>query len=88
MRRGNAPDVAVNGFRKQATLRYEMQQALRRSMEWWFAARRTEGRSDREAYKMFYLTFGIDALGAQALGRPDALKLANKVNERLEHGSQ
>lgn len=83
MQRAGAPQAAVNGYRKQALNRLEMQEALRESISWWAAERRAEGRSDSESYRLFYHTFGVDVLSAQALGRPDALELANRINERL-----
>lgn len=81
MRRNHMGSDVVGGFLKNSRRRVEMQEALRESMRWWLAKQREAGRSDSEAYKLFYLKFGTDVMSAQTLGRPDALKLANKVNE-------
>jgi len=83
MERAGAPAVAINSFRKNARLRLEMQEALRESMAWWAGIQRQAGRSDSESYRLFYHLFGIDTMSAQTLGRPDALTLANRVNEEL-----
>ena len=83
MRKANMPDAAIGGFRNNAKTRAEMQEALRESMAWWTKLQRDQGRSDAESYKLFYLTFGIDVLSAQALGRPEAIELADKVNNYI-----
>jgi len=77
------PLAAVNGYRKTAYNRQIMQHALRESMAWWAAKQREAGRTDSESYRLFYHTFGMDMLTAQALNRADALSLADKINERL-----
>ena len=83
MQRAHMPEAAVNGFKKSAVKRLEMQTALRESMGWWTKLQREQGRSDSESYKLFYLTFGIDVLSAQALGKPEAIALADKVNHYI-----
>lgn len=80
MRRAGAPEVAINSARKQHGLRQDMQAALRASMAWWAGHQRARGRSDEEAYSRFFHAFGIDVLSAQALGRPEAMALADKIN--------
>ncbi len=47
----------------------------------WAAIQREKGRSDQESYKRFYLTLGIDVLGALSVerSRQDYEELANKV---------
>lgn len=80
MQRGNAPLAAINGFKKNALRRAEMQTALRESMGWYTSIQRRKGRSDSESYRLFYHMFGIDVMSAQTLGRPDALELAQRVN--------
>jgi DNA repair protein RadD len=83
MQRGRMPEAAINGFRKTAKKRLEMQEALRESMGWWTHIQAELGRSDSESYRLFYHTFGIDVLSAQALGRPEAITLANRVNDYI-----
>jgi len=83
MQRSGAPDVAIRGFKKNALARCEMQEALRESMAWWTKIQYDQGRSDSESYRLFFHCFGIDVMSAQALGRPDALALAEKVNEYI-----
>lgn len=61
----------------------QMQDALRKSIEWWGGYQRSLGRSDSESYKLFYFKFGIDVLSAQSLSKKDALLLACKVNKHL-----
>lgn len=63
--------------------RQEAQAALRASIEWWAGYQRADDREDHESYKRFYWMFGIDVLGAQALGTKDALVLAERINGKL-----
>lgn len=78
-----APQAAINGYMKNHRLRLEAQTALRASMEWWGGVHKAHGLDDQSAMKAFYLTFGVDVLSAQALGREDAFKLAERVNRHL-----
>jgi len=83
LKAAGADPRVVGGAFKNVQARSEMQQALRESMGWWAAFENMKGHSDREAQRRFFHKFGIDVLTAQTLGRPDALALANKINEEL-----
>ncbi|HWI05785.1 MAG TPA: hypothetical protein VNT52_18405, partial [Acidimicrobiales bacterium] len=73
--------LAVN---KRHEERKEAQAALRLAMSWWYAWQECLGRPDiEEAYRRFYLTYGIDTAAAQALGAADALKLRARICEEL-----
>ena len=63
--------------------RQRAQAELRGTMRLWGGWRSHEGESDREAHKRFYLTFGVDVLTAQSLGRPEAEALQAKIAEHL-----
>lgn len=86
LRYAGAPEAAVRGAMKKTASKAEAQLALRGAITWWAGAQRALGREDSESYRMFYHIFGIDVLSAQALGRPDALKLAKQVNHYLSGG--
>lgn len=81
----NSSQVVVNAFKKNARRRVEMQTSLRLSMECWNNIHKARGRNERESMRIFYQTFGVDTLSAKALGRPDALALADRVNEYIGH---
>jgi hypothetical protein len=83
MRRAGAPEIAARGAVKQIRLKQEAQRALREAIAWWGGFQRHQGRSDSEAYRRFYHTFGIDVLSAQTLGRNEAIELADRINERI-----
>lgn len=83
MKRAGAPDIAIHGARKQHRMRSEMQEALRESIKWWAGYHKAQGRSDAESMRRFYHAFNIDILTAQSLGRPDALALAERINNQL-----
>jgi len=83
MERAHAPSVAINSFKKNAGRRIEALDALKESMAWWALYQREAGRSDQESYRLFYHMFGMDVLTAQALGRPEAIELADRINNKL-----
>jgi superfamily II DNA or RNA helicase len=74
-----APAVAIHGAIKNHTLRQETQGQLREVMAIWSGMHHAKGRSDREIQRRFYHAFGIDMMSAQALGRPEAIKLQEKI---------
>jgi DNA repair protein RadD len=82
----SAGPLAVAGAKKQHALKQEAQSALRGSIAWWAAYQRNAGRSDSESYRRFFATFGVDVMSAQALGKADALQLAERVNLHLAEG--
>lgn len=79
----HAPRAVAHRTFNNIKARASMQEALRVSMSWWCGKQNAMGYSDREAYRIFYHTFGIDALSATALSRADAMVLANKINHHL-----
>lgn len=83
MKHAGAPPVAIAGAKKQHDARREAQQALRTSMAWWAGHQEKLGRTIQESYKRFYLTFGVDVMSAQSLGKPEAIELADKINNYL-----
>lgn len=83
MQKAGMPDVAWRSHVKIGNARQETQAALRESMGWYAHKQQVKGRSDSEAYRLFYHLFGVDVLSAQALGKPDALKLATSINNYL-----
>lgn len=83
MRGAGMAEVAWRSQIKTGTARQEMQSALRESIGWFAHLQQRKGRNDSESYRLFYHLFGIDVLSAQALGRPDAVKLATTINNYL-----
>lgn len=76
--------IAAMGLTNRHRERQEAQVALRATMALWAGWQRHKGHDDSEAYRRFYHAFGIDVLGAQALGRPDAEKLTERVQAILD----
>ena len=83
LKASGAKDVVVNSAFKRVQARIDMQAALRASMGWWAAGENLKGADDREAMRIFFHRFGIDVLSARALGRPEALELANRINRDI-----
>lgn len=69
-------------FRRHAE-RATAQQSLRSAIALWGGWQRHEGKSDRESQRLFYLTFGIDILSAQALGMTEAGTLELRIRAQL-----
>lgn len=69
---------------KRHVARQEVQALLRFSIAWWAGYQRHKGRPDSESHRIFYFTFGIDALSAKALKTAEALQLMERINKYLE----
>jgi DNA repair protein RadD len=80
----NADFVVRMSINKNHVERQQAQAALRNAVAWWGGLQDALGYREPEAhYRRFYLQFGIDSATAQALGKPDAEKLRNKICEYL-----
>ena len=77
------PRAIAGATYKNITARTSMQAALRTCMNWWGGMQNARGLSDREAYRLFFHTFGVDVLTAKTYNRRDAECLANKIIHRL-----
>jgi superfamily II DNA or RNA helicase len=86
MRFAGAPDVAWRSAVKNCKARNDMQGALRESIAWFAHHQQQLGRPTSESYRRFYHMFGTDVMTAQTLGRPEALVLADKINDYLGGG--
>lgn len=78
-----APAVAIRAHSKRHIRNQKAQEVLREIIAWWAAYRRAEGISDRESYRRFYHSFGVDVMTAQAMKAADALELAGKVADQI-----
>lgn len=76
--------VAQAGARKAHQAKCTAQHFLRELMALWSGWQRALGRDDSQSYRLFYLTFGIDVLTAQSLGRPDAEALTVRIKNQLD----
>ena len=76
LKRAGAPIPAVMGAKKNQRLRQEAQESLREAMALWAG-------KHGESQRLFYFTFGVDVLTAQALGRKEAVELERKIRESL-----
>lgn len=83
LRAAHCPAIGQVAHVKRHVGRQEAQKVLRESMAWWAGYQRAAGRSDAESYRLFYHTFKIDALSAQALNTKEAADLTNRINEKL-----
>jgi len=79
MRAAGAPGPAVGGAMKNHLNRQDAQGKLRDMVALWAGYQRAAGRDDRESYKRFFWRYGVDVMGAQALGRNDAEILTAKI---------
>jgi superfamily II DNA or RNA helicase len=79
----NVPLIGQLANVKRHVERQEVQKVLRDSIAIWAAHERAAGKPDRESYKKFYLKFGVDVLGAQALSTKDAQGLTQRINDAI-----
>jgi superfamily II DNA or RNA helicase len=79
LRHAGAPDIAILGAMKNHRLRQEAQGELRESIALWAGRQRAAGIPDYESYREFYHKYGIDVLGAQALGARKAKELMGRI---------
>ena len=78
-----APNVAIS-IKNRWKARQEAQQELRETVALWAGTfRYGHGETVSEVQRRFYLTFGVDVMSAQALGKPEADALANKIRETM-----
>jgi len=79
--------MAARGLMNRHHERQQAQHVLREMIALWAGWQRHQGRDDSQSYRIFYHTFGLDVLTAQALGRPDAEALTLKIKTLLDtHG--
>lgn len=79
-----ASDIVARAISNRWRDRQEAQHVLRETMSAWAGVfMYGHGESDLEIQKRFYLRFGVDVLGAQALNAKDADLLTNRVREAL-----
>lgn len=76
--------IAAAGVRKTHAARASAQQALREQIALWAGWQGAQGFDDAQTYRRFFHAFGIDVMGAQALGRPDAEALTEKIKIILD----
>ena len=53
-------------------------------MQLWAGWKAAQGHDDSEAYKLFYFRYGLDAMTAKTLGRPDAEALRERIQKELD----
>ena len=72
---GHLSNIAAASAKKKHLERQRAQATLRKIISSWIST----DKDIRKQQRKFYLTFGVDVLTAFTFGRPDALKLANKI---------
>lgn len=74
---------AAGAVAKQHSARQLAQAGLRTAIALWAGWRRDAGDDDREIYRRFYLTWGVDVLTAQTLNAADAAGLTVRLEASL-----
>lgn len=78
-----ADRIVTASVKKRHRERQDAQQALRETMMIWGGYSRDAGRTTDEGHRLFYLRFGVDVMTAQTLGRADAEKLRERVQNDI-----
>lgn len=76
--------IAARAVMNRHHERQVAQHALRESIALWAGWQNHVGHTDSEAMRIFFHTYGVDILGAQSLGRPDAEALAARIKTQLD----
>lgn len=71
--------ATAGAIHRNHTDRQRAQRALRDCIALWAGWRRDAGDDDREIYRRFWVTWGVDILTAQTLGAADAVALQAKI---------
>jgi hypothetical protein len=79
LRFAGAPDIAIMGAMKKHGERQAAQAALREKITLWAGAQRAADIPDYVSYRTFYKKFGVDVVGAQALGAKPAIELMSRI---------
>lgn len=82
-----ATPVVVASIKKNHKERQTQQEVLRSVVRWWAGLQQARGLTDSDSYRLFYQTYGIDVLSAQALGRTEAHTLAERIAADIGRGS-
>jgi DNA repair protein RadD len=79
--------LAAAGLQKQWAARQAAVGHLCNTMALWSGFMRHKGHTDSEAYRIFYFSYGVDVLTAQAYNERDALALRDRIQADLDkHG--
>lgn len=78
-----APPISIPRNVKRHEETQAAQAALRDAMAQWGGWRHHEGLTVRETQRLWFLTFGVDVLGAMALGAREAAELEGRVRARI-----
>lgn len=78
------PAYVQKGIQNRHIERAVAQNDLRSTLALWAGWQKDhKGRNDSQIYRLFFLTYGIDMLSAQALGTREASELREKLQQRL-----
>lgn len=80
---GGSTAVVAASAAKNQRIRQEAVEQLQHSIAAWAGVCKAAGDDDRAINKRFYFYFGVDILSAQALGRPDAEELKQRIDGTL-----
>ncbi len=83
MKHAGAPDIAAAGAAKQHRNRQAAQTVLREAMTWWAGYQQAHGYDVSQSQRLFFHAFGIDVLSAQALGKPEAEALSERIDAHI-----
>jgi superfamily II DNA or RNA helicase len=78
-----APGIAIAGLTNKHLAKQEAQRVLREAMGAWGYARHVKGLEDGEMQRLFWHTFALSTLEAQALGIDDARRLTEAVTNNI-----
>jgi hypothetical protein len=81
------PPEGWNRYRFAHESRAAAQIELKREIATWAGWQRHLGRSDREAYRRFFFTFGTDVASAQTMGAQEMAALTERIRNELQRAN-
>jgi DNA repair protein RadD len=78
------PAYVAQGIKNKHFEKQQVQAVLRDTIALWAGWHKSQGRSDSEIYRLFYLAYGVDIMTAQTLAPKDANALRDKLQTKLD----
>ncbi len=88
LRGRHCPEIGIAAHVKRHKATQVSQARLRHILDWWRGCKHREGYSERESFRLFFLSYGIDVLSARALPSKDADVLYERVRLSLPFAAQ
>jgi hypothetical protein len=80
----NVDGIVARSITKRHNERAAAQRTLRARMQLWAGWYKLVGLTDSEIQRLFFMTFGVDALTCQSVSAQDAIELQTRIDACIE----